>query len=97
MKNMRTRKALGLTAATLLGAAALLSACGGSGSDGPPAIVPTPVAVPLTAVPDSVGLSISSLFTFLLSLSASDETSEPLTISDTFTAATDDTAEPTPL
>jgi hypothetical protein len=84
-------------AAALLAAAALLSACGGGSSTDAPVIVPPVVVPPLTAVPDNAGLSVASLISFLMSLSTSDETSEPLTISSTFTAATDDTVEPTPL
>jgi len=94
MKNIRTKKAAGLTAATLLATAALLSACGGSSSTDAPVIVPP---APLTAVPDSAGVSVSAFVTFLLSLSMSDDTSEPLTIGSTFTAPTDDAVEPTKL
>ena len=97
MKKIRSRTATGLAAASLLGAAALLSACGGGSTTDAPVIVPPVVVPPLTAVPDSAGLSVSSLITFLLSLSMNDETSEPLTLSSTFSAATDDTVEPTPL
>lgn len=97
MKHLRSRTSSGVAAAALLGAAALLSACGGGSTTDAPVIVPPVVVPPLTAVPDSAGLSVSSLITFLLSLSMTDETSEPLTISNTFTAATDDTVEPTPL
>ena len=97
MKHLRSRTAAGLAAASLLGAAALLSACGGGSSTDAPVIVPPVVVPPLTAVPDSAGLSVASFITFLLSLSTTNETSEPLTISSTFSAATDDAVEPTPL
>ena len=97
MKNIRFKQLAGLAAATLLTAAALLSGCGGGSTTDAPVIVPPVVVAPLTAVPDSAGLSVSSLITFLLSLSATNDTSEPLTISSTFAAATDDTVEPTPL
>ncbi len=97
MKHIRSRTASGVAAAALLGAAALLSACGGGSTTDAPVIVPPVVVPPITAVPDSAGLSVSSLIAFLLSLGTGDETSEPLTISSTFSAATDDTAEPTPL
>ena len=50
-----------------------------------------------TEVPDSAGISTASFVTFLLGLSASDESSEPLTISDSFTVPADETSEPTPL
>ena len=101
MKNTRTKTA-GLAAATALAVAALLSACGGGSSTDapvivPPVVVPPVVVLPVTAVPDSAGVSVSSFITFLLSLGMTDETSEPLTISSTFAAPTDDAAEPTAL
>jgi len=55
------------------------------------------VATPITEVPDSAGVSGASLVSFILGLSASDESSEPLTIKDTFAVPPDDSAEPTPL
>ena len=57
-------------------------------------------AVPPTAsteVPDSAGLSTAAFVSFILALGASDESSEPLTIKETFAVPADDTAEPTPL
>ena len=48
-------------------------------------------------VPDSAGLSTAAFVSFILALSASDESSEPLTIKETFAVPADDTAEPTPL
>ena len=89
---------LRLPAATLLiAAAAALAACGGGSTTDAPVIAPPVVVPPLTAVPDSSGLTIASFISFLTSLSATDETSEPLTIGSTFAAASDDTVESTPL
>ena len=50
-----------------------------------------------TEVPDSAGISTAAFVSFLLGLSASDESSEPSTINDSFTVPADDTTEPTPL
>ena len=55
------------------------------------------VATPITEVLDSAGVSGASLVSFIFGFSASDESSEPLTIKDTFAVPPDDSAEPTPL
>ena len=57
-----------------------------------------PVSLPAsTEVPDSAGISTASFVSYLLGLSGTDESSEPLTINDSFTVPADDTNEPTPL
>ena len=57
-----------------------------------------PVSLPAsTEVPDSAGISTAAFVSFLLGLSASDESSEPLTINDSFAVPADDTNESTPL
>ena len=43
------------------------------------------------------GVSTAALVSFILGLGGSDESSEPLTIKDTFAVPADDAAEPTPL
>jgi hypothetical protein len=48
-------------------------------------------------VPDSAGASTAAFVSFILGLDANDESSEPLTIRDTFAVPADETAEPTPL
>ena len=48
-------------------------------------------------VPDSAGVSIGAFVSYLLSLASSDETSEPLVITDTFAVPADETSEPQPL
>ena len=55
---------------------------------------PTPAS---TEVPDSAGVSVAAFIGYLLSLSGSDESSEPLTIKDTLAVPADESAEPTPL
>lgn len=50
-----------------------------------------------TEVPDSAGISTTAFVSYLLGLSASDDSSEPLTINDSFAVPADDTTEPTPL
>jgi ABC-type uncharacterized transport system auxiliary subunit len=57
----------------------------------------TPVASNGVEVPDSAGASNAAFVTFLLTMSGSDETSEPLLIKDTFTVPVDDTNDPQPL
>lgn len=61
----------------------------------PPPPPPPPVAI--TEVPDSAGVSIGAFFSFILGLSANDETGEPLTIKAGFAVPDDEAAEPTPL
>ena len=85
MKNQRK-----LLAAAGLMAALGLAGCWGDNDDPVP-----PVAI--TEVPDSAGVSTAALVSFILGLSASDESSEPLTLKDTFAVPADDSAEPTPL
>ena len=50
-----------------------------------------------TTVPDSAGVSPAAFVAFLLTLDSSDETSEPLTLSDSFAVPDDETGEPQPL
>jgi predicted small lipoprotein YifL len=78
-------------AATGLVAALALAGCG-SGDDDDPA---PPNAG--TDVPDNAGVSPASFVTFVLGLSASDESSEPLKLKETFAVPAEETAEPTPL
>lgn len=85
MKNHRTR----LAAVSLMAALGLAGCWDDDDSDtGPTAS---------TEVPDSAGASTASFVSFLLGLNASDETSEPLTLKDTFTVPNNDTDESTPL
>lgn len=80
-----------LLAATGLIVALGLAGCWGDDDDDP--LPPTAS----TEVPDSAGLSTAAFVSFILGLSASDESSEPLTLKDTFAVPADETAEPTPL
>ena len=75
-------------------AAALALSLGGCWDDGDETL--PPVAVP-AAVPDSAGASAAAFITYLPTLSATDESSEPLTIGDTFAVPADDTSEPAPV
>lgn len=91
MKTIRkTRSVIGIVAILAL------SGCFGGGDDDDPVppVVPPVVA---TEVPDSAMASVSAFLSFVLGLSAGDETSEPLLIKDSFVAPVDDTAEPQPL
>ena len=87
---MRNRRKL-LAAAGLM-AALGLAGCSNSSNDTTPA---PPLAI--TEVPDSAGVSTAALVSFILGLGGSDESSEPLTIKDTFAVPVDDATEPTPL
>ncbi len=58
---------------------------------------PPPPVTPVTAVPDSAGASAAAFLTYLLTLGGSDESTEPLTVSDTFAVPADESSEPTPL
>ena len=55
------------------------------------------VALPSTEVPASAAVSTASFFSYLMSLAANDETSEPLTINDSFAVPNDEANEPTAL
>jgi hypothetical protein len=86
MKNHRK-----LMAATGLIAALGLAGCWGSNGDDP--VLPTASS----DIPDSAGVGTAALMAFILGLSGTDESSEPLKIKDTFAVPADETAEPTPL
>lgn len=83
-----TRK---LFAATAVASASVLVGCWGGGGDDP---VATPV---VTEVPDSAFASASAFVTYIMTLGANDESSEPLTIKDTIAVPPENSAEPTPL
>jgi len=85
-----TRKFLAASSAVLVLA---LAGCWGDDNNETP-VPPTP---PVTAVPDSAGVSAAAFINYILSLSGSDESSEPLTIKDTFAVPAEEGAEPTPL
>ncbi len=56
------------------------------------------VTTPVNAeVPDSAGVSVASFVSYILSLGASDESSELLTSKDTLAVPADESSEPTPL
>ncbi len=78
-------------AAGLSAMAMTLGGCWGGDDD--TATVPPP----RTAVPDSAGASAAAFVSFLMTLVASDESSEPLTIPDTFAVPPEESAEPIPL
>ena len=72
-----------------LAASALVAGCGGGGGgDDAPAVA--------TSVPDSAAVSSASFLDFIQSLTT-DETSEPLTISDAFSVPADETDGVRPL
>ena len=81
---------------TLIAAAcaAVALTLGGCFDDDDDDVVAPPV---VNEVPDSAGVSAAAFFSYLLSLSATDETSEPAEIRDVFAVPADDSSEPTPL
>lgn len=85
---MKTQRKL-LTAAALA-AVLTLSGCWGDNEDDLP-----PVAT--TEVPDNAGISTAAFVSYLLTLGASDESSEPLTLKETFAVPANENDEPTPL
>lgn len=87
MKTTRTLLALGASALVLS-----LAGCWGDNDDDPVAEAP-----PNAAVPASAGVSAAAFISFLMTLSASDESSEPLTLTDTFAVPPENSAEPIPL
>jgi hypothetical protein len=82
-----------LLAATSLVAVLGLAGCWDDNNSSADPVPPTAS----TEVPDSAGISTASIVSFILGLSGSDESSEPLTIKDTFAVPADESAEPTPL
>ena len=66
----------------------ILSGCSGENNDDGPGSVSS------TSVPDSADDSPAAFMAFLLSLDPNDETSEPLTVSDSFQVPDDETSEP---
>ena len=73
---------------------ALVLTLSGCWDDDDDQVVP-PAAI--TEVPDSAGVSAAAFISYLLSLGASDESTEPLTLRDVFAVPADDSSEPTPL
>ena len=73
--------------------AAVLTLAGCWGDDDDDVTAP----VVSTEVPASAGIGSAAFVSYLLSLAGNDESSEPLTITDTFAVPADESAEPAPL
>jgi len=73
-----------------------LAGCWDDDNDDTVAVEPPGIA-PTKEVPDSAGVSAAAFVSYILTLGASDETSEPLMIKDAFSVPPEDSAEPTPL
>lgn len=71
----------------------LVGGCGSNNHDDNVATTPASS----TSVPDSAGVSANAFITFLTTLNPNDETSEPLTLGNSFAVPTEDTADPQPL
>jgi hypothetical protein len=56
-----------------------------------------PPAPPSNTVPDSADASTAAFVGYIVTLSGTDESSEPLLINNTFVVPPDETSEPTPL
>ncbi len=82
-----------LLAAAALAATLTLAGCWGDNDDD--GTLPPPVVS--NEVPDSAGLGTAAFVSYLLSLSGSDETSEPSILKDGFAVPADEGGEPTPL
>ena len=85
IRHFRAAVALGVA----LAAAASLAGCFSDDEDEPPAVS--------TSVPDAAGASGAAFVAFLLTLGSADESSEPLSIGDTFAVPADETSEPAAL
>ena len=79
-------------AATCLIAALAATGCRGGSDDEP---LPSTSPTTMTEVPDSAGISTAAFVNFMLGLSDSDESSDPLTLKEAFDVPADDTTEPT--
>ena len=75
--------------------AALALTLGGCWDDDDDEVIVPPVVT--SDVPDSAGVSAAAFISYLLTLGASDESSEPSNIRDVFAVPADDGSEPTPL
>ena len=78
---------LGLMAALMVGG------CGSNNNDDQVATTPAPS----TSVPGSAGASANAFIAFLTTLNPNDETSEPLTLCNSFAVPDEDTGESQPL
>ena len=76
------------------GGAAVVLTLAGCWDDDDDTVAETPAS---TAVPDSAGVSAAAFVSYILTLGANDESSEPLTLSDTFAVPPEESADPTPL
>jgi len=85
---MKTRSKIWLTAA--LAATLIVSGCG-SNDDGGNG------AGSASSVPDSASASPAAFIAYLMTLSPNDESSEPLTLSDSAAVPNDEASEPQPL
>ena len=88
MNKLHTLGAVAALATTLA-----LAGCWNDDDDEPVVAVPTPS----TDVPDSAAASTASFFSYLLGLNSSDESSQPLTLKDSFAVPADESAEPSVL
>lgn len=86
-----------LWGASASAAALALAGCWGGGGDDNTATPTPPTPTVATEVPDAAGVSVTAFVSFILGLAANDESSEPLTLKDTFAVPADETSEPTPL
>lgn len=69
---------------------------GGCGSnDDEDTVATTPASS--TSVPDSAGVSATAFITYLMTLKSNDETSEPLTLGNSFAVPDEEASEPQPL
>ncbi len=84
-----------LLTASVMAVALTLAGCWDDDNNNNTETITLPVVI--AEVPDSAGLSTAAFFSYLLSLAVSDESSEPLTLKDTFAVPADESAEPTPL
>lgn len=73
-----------------------LTGCWDDNSADTVAVAP-PGVTPSTEVPDSAGVGAAAFVSYILSLAVGDESSEPLTIKDTFAVPPEDSAEAIPL
>jgi hypothetical protein len=101
---MTTAKKMSLAA--VIAASWIVNGCGGGGDSSLPLGIPpspavatlpafsTATATAATIVPAGVESSVSAFVSFLQGLSASDETSEPSSLSGSFAVPDDETNEP---
>ncbi len=89
---MKTTTRIFLTAGLMT--TLMVSGCGSNNDEDAVATAPPASS---TSVPDGAGVSATAFITYLMTLKSNDETSEPLTLGNSFAVPDEEASEPQPL